>query len=321
MSRQKILMIVFGVITGVLCVVALIFVVMAIGSANEAEAQRNSLHDELQRIYQSKMFPSEENVKRVQEDQKALETWLGNVSNVLHVSEGVVDATQTPPRFKQVLQNTVRSLIADPRAHKTVIASDFKFGFDKYLGESDSLPSKEHVVRLSQQLNVIQALADELLTCKISKLERVGREMFDDAEADKDKPQETGGRRRGRQAAVQQPQKQAVAKPAEISDLFTKQQFVLEFQARPAEFAQVVNRLASMDLFVVVSEIEFQKTDDPMTQWEQRKKESSKKRADETEKKVDLAKVPHAERIVSEPTLDPPVRVKITLDVYTFTGV
>jgi len=321
MNRQKLMMIIFGSVTGVLCVVAGVFVVLALSSASEAESQRNSLHDELQRIYQSKMFPNEANITRVQEDQKALEGWLGNVSNLLHVSEVAVDQTQTPVRFKQVLQNTVRSLIADPRAHKTVIVSDFKFGFDKYLGESDSLPNKEHVVRLSQQLTVIQALADALLSCKISKLERIGREMFDDADADKDKQQETGGRRRARQTAAQQPQKQAVVKSAEVSDLYAKQQFVLEFQARPAEFVQVINRLASMDLFVVVSEVEFQKTDDPMTQWEQRKKETSKKRADDTEKKVDLAKVPHAERIVSEPTLDPPVRVKVTLDVYTFTGV
>ena len=321
MSRQKVMMIVFGSVTGLLCMVAGVFVVLAISSANEAETQRNSLHDELQQVFQSKMFPSEENVKRVQEDQKALETWLNNVSNDLHVSESPVDEAQTPVRFKQVLQNTVRSLIADPRAHKTVIASDFKFGFDKYLGESDSLPNKEHVVRLSQQLAVIQTLADALLSCKINKLERIGREMFDDADADKDKPQETGGRRRARQNTAQQPQKQAVVKSAEASDLYTKQQFVLEFQARPTEFAQVINRLASMDLFVVVSEVEFQKIDDPMTQREQRKKETAKKRTDDTEKKVDLAKVPHSERIVSEPTLDPPVRVKVTLDVYTFTGV
>jgi hypothetical protein len=81
-----------------------------------------------------------------------------------------------------------------------------------------------------------------------------------------------------------------------------------------------------MDLFVVVAETEVRKTDDPLLKWDTRKKGKEGKSGAATEgigaaAPVDLALVPHADRIVSDPELEPPVSVKLDIDVYSFEGV
>ena len=59
-----------------------------------------------------------------------------------------------------------------------VVAPGF-FGFDQYLGQSDSLPASEHVDRLTAQLTIIEKLCEELYAAGIMELRSVSREVFD----------------------------------------------------------------------------------------------------------------------------------------------
>jgi hypothetical protein len=101
------------------------------------------------------------------------------------------------------------------------------------------------------------------------------------------------------------------------SGYFSKQRFSFEFVARPAAFIEALNRLAAMDLFVVVAETEIRKTSDPLAVV----RGAAKKDASGANVAVDPATLTHAERIVTDPELEPPVSVRLEVDVYSFEGV
>ena len=202
-----------------------------------------------------------------------------------------------------------------------VVASGFNFGFDKYLGESASLPMQEHVDHLTQQLTIIEMICKELYAAKILALEKVERETFEEQGAAQKTPEETGRNNKRR------PRKESAAKasvvssqPKQAGDLFSKQRFTFVFKARPDAFVDALNRLAAMDLFVVVAETEFRKTEDPLTKREAKKTDKEDK-APGAVAAADPATIPHAERIVTDPDLEPPVSVKLDIDVFSFEGV
>jgi len=322
MKRHQITLIACGVLMAAVCVVAGWFLITAMSAKNAAAEERNQAFDELQKIYRAKVYPSDANITRIGEDQKTLETWLATASNQVHKGDLQIDA-KNPTSFKQALQATVRKLSAHPGAAQgKIVEPGFNFGFDQYLGQSDSLPSTEHVDRLTAQLAIIEKLCEELYAANILELKKVEREVFDAVKKEEEE-QETSSRRRSRRRDDSGGgSKTSGAAARAESEYWTSQRFSIEFEARPAAVIEALNRLAAMDLFAVVAEAELRKAGDLLAQFNAKKKESSAKLAAEgAAAPVDPAKLSHVARIVTDPELEPPVNVKLDIDVYSFEGV
>jgi len=322
MKRQQIIMIVCGIVTAAVCGVAGWFLFTQTTAKNRAAEERDQAYQELQKIYRGKVFPSDENIVRVGEDQKVLEGWLVTASNQLHKGDLQIEP-KTPTSFKQALQATVRKLSAQSGAVQgKVVAPGFNFGFDQYLGQSDSLPATEHVNRLTAQLTIIEKLCEELYAADIMELKSVSREVFDVVKKEEEE-QEASSRRRGRRRDDSGGSAKASGSAAGAESAYwTSQRFTFDFIARPAALIGALNRLAAMDMFVVVAEAQLRKAADPLAQFNAKKRESSTKTAVEgTAAPVDPASLSHMERIVTDPELEPPVAVKLEIDVYSFEGV
>lgn len=325
MKRHQIILLACGVLMAVVCAGACWFLFTAMAAKTAAEDERNQAYEDLQKIYHAKVFPSAENIARVSDDQKVLEAWLVAASNQVHQGDLKIEP-KTPTGFKQVLQATVRSLSAHPGANQgKIVAAGFNFGFDKYLGQSDSLPTADHVDRLTAQLAIIEKICQELYASNILELKAVTRETFDEvnAELTQEEPKPTSrrkSRRRDRDesgSAASAPSSAATAG----SEYFSKQRFTFEFLARPSAFIGTLNRLAAMDLFVVVAETEFRKTADPLAQRAAAKKAAEASKKEDGKPLVDPATLTPVQRIVTDPELEPPVSVKLDVDVYSFEGV
>ena len=320
MKRHQLILIACGVPLVAVCLGAGWFLFTATSERNAAAEERNQNYESLQQLYNAKIFPSEENIARIREDQKALESWLVTASNVVH--SGDLQAQQkTPSGFKQVLQATVRELSAQPGVVQgKVVAQGFNFGFDAYLGQ-DSLPASEHVDRLTVQLEMIQLICKELYAANIMELKAVTRETFDVASGTERKQDEApaSSRRKSRRRDRDESASSAPAASSGAgSEFFSKQRFTFEFVARPAAFIETLNRLAAMKQFVVVAETEFRKTGDPLAQLAAKKAEGGAAAAAVA---ADPATLTHVQRIVTDPELEPPVSVKLDVDVYSFEGV
>ncbi len=321
MKRHQITLIVCGVLIAAVCGIAGWFLFTEMTAKKEAAEERDQAYQELQKIYQAKVFPSDDNITRLGEDQKILESWLVTASNQVHKGDLRVEA-KTPTSFKQALQATVRKLSAHSGAVQgKIVAPGFCFGFDQYLGQSDSLPSSEHVDRLTTQLAIIEKLCEELYAANILELKSVSREVFDAVKKEEEE-QDTSSRRRPSRRRGESDVQVSLDAARTESDFWTSQRFTIEFVARPAAFIEALNRLAAMEMFTVVAEAEMRKSGDLLAQFNAKKKEGAAKLAAEGAlAPVDPAKLSHVERIVTDPELEPPVNVKLDIDVYSFEGV
>ena len=320
MKRDQIILLVCAILLAVVTIVAGWFLLVAVAERNAASERCTLAYNEVKQIYQAKVFPSPENVARVKDDQRVLEGWLGTASNLLHRG-ALPGGKHSPTGFKQKLQATVRALSAYPGVVQgKVVQREFHFGFDRYLGESDSLPKSEHVDRLSDQLSIIERICKELYAANIMELKAVTRDNFDDervVQPDAAITRRTTPRRRREEPGGSPTATARLAKAT--TEYFSRQRFSFEFQARPEMLIEALNRLAAMELFVVVAEMEFRKTSDPLLLRSAKKESPSASGGVVVEKNPAL--LTHVERIVTDPQIEPPVTVKLEIDVYAFDGV
>lgn len=323
MKRQQLTLIICGVLLAVCCAVAGWFLFTSVTSKNAAAAAHRQAYDELQRIYQAKVFPNKENIARVNEDQKVLEAWLTAASNLVHKGDLHLEK-KTPTSFKQTLQATVRELSNQPGAVQgKIVAPGFNFGFDQYLGQ-DSLPAAEHVDRLTAQLVTIEKICRELYAANILSLKTVTREVFDIAKSEdgsQSRSESRPSRRRDRSGSS--PDRDAAQAAAPTSSYYTKQSFSFEFQARPAAFIDALNKLARVEQFIVVAEVEATKSADPLAAYNAAKSGAGAAASKDGAKAAasDKADTLPGQRVVTDPELEPPLDVKLVIDVYSFEGV
>ncbi|MEI6644718.1 MAG: Amuc_1100 family pilus-like protein [bacterium] len=327
-NRQQGIVIGGGVLLGVACLVIGVLFFMAFSTSGGAAEKRDSAYDQLKSLYESKIFPSEKNIARIKEDKVVLEAWATQVSNLLAKASIKVDDL-TPVRFKQELQKTVRDLVVEKSlSGKSFVASDFMFGFDRYLGNSDSLPQGGDVAQLAQQLQLIRLVVRELYAANIGRLTSVERDVFEADASEKRQGVSPAASRRPAAAARKSGQKPVVGVIADVSDamdpalsaLLIRQKFVFGFQAKPSALTGALNRLAAMEAFVVVSGVEFSKAEDSILLAEQRKKEVAKA-AEEVKTTPAPAAASARDRIVTDPEREPPMNVRLSVDVYLCKGV
>lgn len=313
MNRQTIILGGGGIVVLAACLTMGYFLVKAVSERNEALNGRNNSREQLNSIHRAKVFPSDENIALLKKDQQNLEEWWQDATGKL--SRTSLDFTrQTPLAFKETLQDTVRTLAAAPGggAQGRMVRPDFYFGFSEYLGQSEILPPEEYVDQLAEQLAIIKAICEELYAAQIVSLTDVKREVKEEAQAGQDGAERaTGTRRTRRGRGTSAAPEVAVAAPG--AEYFSSQRFMFEFRARPAAFITALNNLAKMGLFCTVATVDVHRDKDLLHDFQQQK--GSKK---EAQAEVELAAKTHGERIKTDPELEPPLTVKLEIDVYKF---
>jgi len=316
MKRNRIIVMILGLV-GVVACLALGWVLFSASAEKKvAYDKRNHSFTAVKRIYDADVFPDEENIARTKANRVDLQGWLLNASNQLHKGDFPQESL-TPTAFKQILQASVRKLSRQPGMNKgKVVAPKFNFGFEQYLGESDSLPESKNVTRLTVQLRIIETICKELYDAKIDTLVSIQREVFENAEDDnRNSRKKKKSTRNKRNRSVKNKNNTSAPALGSTTDYFKKQRFEFVYTASAVAFAQALNNLASTDLFIVVTESSFTKTGDQLL------KLATGSSKDDDDEKKDPALMSPAERMITNPNLNPPVRVKLIVDVYSFKGV
>ena len=321
-SRQQGIVIGGGVLLGLACIGIGVVFVMALTKSQETKAKLDTTYQALTKLYQAKIFPDDQNIAQIRDDQATLETWLASATNALAKSE-VPSTKLSPSQFKARLENEIREMTRQLNEGLDRVAADFRFGFDRYKGGELPPDTDAVMIRLNQQLDIIQQIVGQLEEANVVKLDGVTREVFEDGEVAA-QPQNTPppATRRGQRNVSAAPAgggavvKSSAANP-ELEALFDRQRFGVVFQAHPETLADVLNRLSAMELFVVLAEMEVKKASDSVQGSEQRKKGS----AAAAKSKDEVADAPVGRQIVTNPESEPPVSVRLSLDVYSFKGV
>lgn len=332
MNRQLTILAVCGGVVLLLCCGVGFFLFTARSGKNAMRGERDRKTTELERIYAADVFPSEANIARYGEDAEAVAEWRVAASNLFRKGALRADETFSPSRFKQHLMESVRHLNAQFRTPAEKGSQDraarrYGFDFDRYLG--DILPAAGDVPRLSRQLEMIRLLCAGLHEVGVKEITGVEREKFDRAEEKPSGGEEEQPRRRRRD---RRRPKAGNAGPASgrpsAKPYAGKERFVLSFKARPDVLIGSLNRLAAMDLFAVVAEVEIGKLDaegrpgDMLKDFIKRRlaeaKAEAEGRAGAEGPQASAQDGPPVRRVVTDPELDPPSAVKLVVDVYTF---
>lgn len=340
------------------CVVALavsaFFIHRAFAVSSEAKEgveARDRAFSDLEKVYKDDIFPSSANVTTVKGD-------VGRYAEVRDsfvvslASKNILPPTSriTPSAFMQALQAFVAAKIKEggtvsPVAGKSCVSEDFAFGFDRYIG-APVMPQNDDVPRLVQQLLITRKIVDVLYAAHILELKEMTREVFEGgqptssqpvAEAQGRQPRTGGPVRPGREGKGP---KGKFAQPEEPAEpLFSSQRFTVTFLAGEHAMLSVMNDLARLDCFAVVSDVRISKAGPDVRAPEasaqeveqQRPRRSSRQRrssrrggdgeGDAEDDVVPVAapkELTLAQRLMTGPDIDPPLEVYLAIDVYSF---
>ncbi len=317
MNRTKIVAAGAAVLFVAVLVVGVILLLRSKGEAGERLHERDGAHNKLQQVYRAKPFPSPENLEVVRQDRVNLTEVRDLLTNSL-AARDVVPLDLSPSRFNQELLNTIRRMYAKAPVVKGVraVTEGFAFGFERYTAPGAPMPREQDVPRLTQQLLIVQRLVDEVYAAQVDSLQRVVRDEFDTADGGGESSR-ASGRRVRREAASSA----GSAGRLRQTQYYAAQGFTLELTARQTTIAELLNRLAAMDLFVVVTDVAMRKVNDGLRAPAAVTPEAEQAlaAARETTAEVEaISKRPPSQRLVAGIEIDPPIQVQIELEVYSF---
>ena len=312
MGRKNIVLIVMAGILGVLFIGSAVLLFRGIGRFNASEENLEKEQEKLDKFYEKDPFPSEANVEKERQNVETVRQWFRRIMAELRQGQITPDASKSPSLFILTLQRKKEEMEAlFPETE------NLRFGFEQYLVEDMVSPLPADVPRLTQQLLITEQLAKVLNTAGVRKLERIERELFEGVEEAPER--RGGGRSTARRRSVRRGRsgELANADAGEIPPgaLYGKYHFLLEFEAREDSVLETLDRFSGHDLFIVMTWLSFERESRDVRTLEQAQhavSEAEKKRLSEGD---DL---PRAERLMSGPSLEEPMMVRMEVDVYNF---
>jgi hypothetical protein len=315
---MKIRKIVIMVVTGalfLLCVAGLWFAYRAYAEASKVKATLGGTFRQLQSIYNETPFPNTTNVAVLRHDAAWVTNWCQSLVEELRAGVSSNEDLSSSG-FIQKLQNTSAELHKLATAEGgQVLPEGFAFGFERYLGSKSEMPNPENVKRLALQFAMVEAITREMLASHVNALTKIDREKFD---GDGNETPAVPGRRRALPAAASA----SVPVVTATDTHYPRQHFSFAFTADERSLAEVLNRLAKMPLFVVVTELNVNRVDRGLRPRPEKTGVVSDKTKDAVEFDKDkAATLPPSRRVVSGPEIAPLLKAQMQIDVYTFEGV
>ena len=340
MNRSKIILAAVSVLFLALVAVAGFLATGKRAAADKAKKGRDREFKDLEAVFQDDIFPSATNVTALHENVRDLERTRTDMATALSAMNVPSPTNISASVFMRTLQDLIMSKVkkAPVVEGKRSVAPDFAFGFERYVGPASRMPRENEVPRLVQQLLIVSALVDEMYASGVSQILTVRRDRFEagaEAEADSE---ESGGRRRRRARRAQAEADSddgnsfSSATPEEIkTDLYSAQHFTLHIMARQTAVVDLLNRLARLRYFTIVTDVRIRKAGADVrvpgaTEENASERSRPSRRGQRTEEVVAdssdalpvLSDLPPSQRLMSGPDIDPPLNVVIDLDVYQF---
>lgn len=318
MNRTKIIVAGIFVAVVALLIAGSVRLTRSYAAAQEARRLRDSAFGNLKQLYDAKPFPSMENAERMQQDVQALLQMRDALTNAVSTRD-VPRPSLSPSRFIQELQTTLRERLqaqAPIVEGVRVVPDNFAFGFERYVAAGAPMPLEKNVPRLAQQLVMIENLVSEVYAAQIGTLRSVKRDEFDAGEAE-----DAGGETESRVSSRRNARREAAGSdPGRLSgsSLYSAQRFTLEVTGRQAAIGDLLNRLAAMKMFVVVTDVELRKSGDDLRTPAEAPAASATPVAEAVVVEDLVSKLWPSKRLVSGLDIDPPISARIELEVISF---
>lgn len=328
--KTNIFVMVGAAVVAVLVAVVAFLLYGEIDRFNTVKGEVDSAVKTLRNFYRNKPFPSAANVELERKNVDVIGQWMRTLTDDLR-KDDVKVVQVSPAILLTVLSEAKKALVKEAEKQGTTLPAGFEFGFEKYA--QGLMPSPTDVTRLNEQLLIVQSLCMVLFEEGATALTRVTREEFEQQSA----PAGAAGALTPRQLALQKLQGQQ--KVAGDKGLYTKQSFTLEFRAKEKSVVNILNRIAKLGAFAVVTFLDIQsegtgvkpsptgtaedagavRTGAGGVNPSAAKVEVKGKKTEGGDTAIpEIVFPPRDERIVSGPTLEQPLKVRMDVSVYKF---
>ena len=217
-----------------------------VSTSSQHRSGRDRAKSQLRQFYDRNPFPSKANLDIEKENAENLQAnWASVLESVQRVAFPT-NETSFNSRREQMISDLRE---ADPKPHgERVVVADFGFGFDKYRDGAQPTGA-ETIKRLIEQTYVIEHLVMEIYASGVQRLTRVERDVFEE-------PRTATG-----SAAPVRPPLGVIDVTAPNSPVPVSREVVkFELEADEASLIALLNRLAAMPLFTVVTRVEVTKS-------------------------------------------------------------
>ena len=326
MRKQKLALTVGGAISLLLVVATAVITASGVGAASRDRQEMQSNSGRLSSFYDKKPFPNDENIEAEERNKALFQEQYAALAEAVKTNAILVEGEHSPGSFRLTCEETIAALRrAAPKAEsgESVIAPDFYFSFDRYDPSKGGIPAaQDHVTRLLRQLKMVDSLVRTLYAAEVLKIESVRREEFDTADTSSggaDSSRRGRATRRASSAtdasgfALDMDSPAAEEAPVEMD----RQRFGFVFLAREASLYATLNAINAMWPFAQVSGLQVAKAGSDVV-FPAKVEEKAK---DEDPLKAPGIKAPpsgRTSRIVSGALREAPVKVQMTVDVFTF---
>ena len=274
------------------------------------------------------VYPCAASLSAIAANQKAVDDWCKEGLSLAAQGDKVFSKT-TPAQFKTDLVADARRLADLPgKAGGKLVKPDFAFGpFKDYIIEG-KMPSETELGELQRKWDDVATVTELLSTNGIAELIDVQFKA-----AAKDERPETKDTRRGK---TDKRKGSAKSNNRTIEQSIISHSYVFTFTAKPAAFIRTLNALESCERFITVDDFSFVRPSDVIAEslgGEEKKAseaQASGRRGRRGRRGGDAVAAPVAEggdgtekaegrnRIVTDPLLDAPMTVTMTVTVHDF---
>ena len=313
MNKTKIILSAIGgvVLVAVLAMAVLTWMSLSAKTAareGDEESGSDGLDTVMERsrtLSAKKPYPCAASVKQIVSNREEVVAWKESALKLASRGDRPVAAT-TPAAFKEFIVRDAKRVAALPSASGTFVTEDFDFGPFKDYISGGKMPAESELAALQRKWDDVALVAETLSGCGINRLVGVGFKEAAPAPEANENSNRRGGRRK--KAA----QKKAVAAEQPAASGQAAYTYDIGFLAKPAALVKSINALSTSERFIVVEDFAFVRPSDivGLALSGEDKKDAASGAKDEKE----AAKG----GIVTDPVLDPPLEVKLTVSVYDF---
>lgn len=298
------------------------------GDDEEGTDGLETVETRVQTLSRKPVYPSTASLAAIAENQRVIDEWCKESLALAARGDKVFPKT-TPAQFKTDLVADAKRLMDLPgSAQGKLTKPDFAFGpFKNYIAEG-KMPSETELAELQRRWDDVVTVTELLVTNGVSELVDVQfKAKTAEANEAKDKrdSRDKSNKRKG----------SAQSNNRTIDQSIISHSYVFTFAARPSAFIRTINALESCERFVTVDSFSFVRPADVIAEafgGDEKKAEaqSSGRRGRRGRRGGESAEAPASKlagtaeeaagknRIVTDPVLDAPMTVTLTLTVHDF---
>jgi hypothetical protein len=325
MKKQKLAVIIGGVISLLLVVVTAIITISGINAASFNRQEMLSTSSRLASFYDRNPFPNDENIKAEEGKKEVLQAQYEALLVAVSTNAIVIEGDHSPGSFRLKCEETIAELrrtAPKSESGESVIPPDFYFGFDRYDPSKGGAPAaKNHVPRLLRQLKMVDKLVRTLYASGVMKIELVRREEFDIGSASPVDTDSSSRRSRRRASAATDSSGFSLdMDPVSFEEAPVEldcQRFGFVFIAREASLLATLNAINAMWPFAQVSGLQLEKVGTDVV-FPAKVEDKPKADAPLAASGIKTPPPGRTSRIISGALREAPTKVQMTVDVFTF---